>query len=99
MAYVWKPIFDKYDIHISFAYKPFIWNSEAIHMAHVWCVIIGFASNKKQKNLMYEGDEGSYFENINFYLQDAPNIFIESRRVPLCNSPVMSSGGKPVENG
>lgn len=37
--------------------------------------------------------------NINAYLMDAPNVFIESRNTPLNGVLSMSSGGKPVEGG
>ncbi len=30
---------------------------------------------------------------------DSPNIFIESRKKPLCDIPIMQNGGKPAEGG
>lgn len=38
-------------------------------------------------------------KNINAYLIEAPDVFVESRTKPLANVPSMSSGGKPVEGG
>jgi hypothetical protein len=38
-------------------------------------------------------------KQINPYLVDAPIIFIESRKTPLCNVPVMQKGNIPVDDG
>ena len=38
-------------------------------------------------------------ENINPYLLDAPNAFVDSRNTPLCNIPKMIYGNKPVDGG
>ena len=38
-------------------------------------------------------------ENINAYLIDAPNIFIESRNEPLCEVPLMTTGNRPADGG
>lgn len=38
-------------------------------------------------------------ENINDYLIDAPDIFIESRKKPLCNVPEIVFGSMPNDNG
>ncbi|HBJ77379.1 MAG TPA: hypothetical protein DDY68_06430 [Porphyromonadaceae bacterium] len=37
--------------------------------------------------------------NINGYLVDADNIFIENRPNPLCNVPEMGVGNKPIDGG
>ena len=37
--------------------------------------------------------------NINFYLFEGPNIFIEPTRKPLCDVPLLKAGGKPAEGG
>ena len=38
-------------------------------------------------------------KNINAYLLDAPNIFIESRSKPLCDVPEIGIGNKPIDGG
>ena len=38
-------------------------------------------------------------KNINGYLLDAPDIFIESRTKPLCNVPAISKGCQPTDGG
>lgn len=48
VAAVWKPLFERFSIHIDFAYRSFIWDSEASQKAHVHCVIVGFSSGSKK---------------------------------------------------
>ena len=38
-------------------------------------------------------------KNINGYLIDAPDVFIENRKKPLCNVPEMQKGSIPVDDG
>lgn len=87
VSILWKPLFES-GVHIDFAYRTFIWDSEASIKAHVHCVIVGFsrAVNNKQK-IIYSGENAIPANNINGYLLDAENIFIEKRMKPLCNVP------------
>lgn len=100
VASVWKPLYERFGVHIDFAHRTFRWDSEASLKAHVHCVIVGFseAANDAQR-VIY--DEGSVMEvdNINFYLFAAPDIFIESNKVPLCNVPKMMTGNRPADGG
>ena len=70
-------------------------------MAAVHCVIIGFsnAENQKQKIIFPTDLQPLKAQNINAYLIDGGDVFVESRSFPLCDIPQMSSGGKPVEGG
>ena len=97
VAPLWKPLFDE-GLCITFAYKTFVWNSESTEKAHVYCVIIGFANFPVAKKQIYSGNVKEV-ANINAYLMDAPNIFIEKRRKPLCHIPSMVYGLKPADNG
>ena len=38
-------------------------------------------------------------DNINAYLIDAPNVFIESKNQPICNVPKMTTGNHPADGG
>ena len=100
VAGVWKPLYDRFGIHIDFAHRTFRWDSEASLKAHVHCVIVGFSSapNTKEKRL-FDNDTVKQVNNINPFLIDAPTVFVESITKPICNVPKMSSGGKPVEGG
>ncbi len=100
VAAVWKPLYDRFNIHIDFAHRTFRWDSEASVKAHVHCVIVGFSTayNPREKQL-YSSERMQLVKNINAYLIEAPDVFVESRTKPLANIPFMSSGGKPVEGG
>ena len=99
VANLWKPLFEE-GVHIDFAYHTFRWDSEAKIKAHVHCVIIGFsiAVNTKQKKLFTE-ERYQAVKNINGYLLDAEDIFVESRNKPLCNVPEIGIGNKPIDGG
>ena len=99
VANLWKPLFED-GVHIDFAHRTFRWDSEATLKAHVHCVIIGFsiAPNLKEK-VLFNGDRRSIVKNINAYLIDADNIFIESRNTPICHVPKIGIGNKPIDGG
>ena len=80
---LWKPLF-KQGIHIDFAHTTFIWDSEAQQKAHVHCVIVGFsiATSFKDK-IIYSLDRYQKVKNINAYLIEAENVFIENRKKPI----------------
>jgi len=100
VAGVWKPLYDRFNIHIDFAHKTFRWDSEANAKAHVHCVIVGFSTNyNNQKRKLYATERFLMVDNINPYLIPAPNVFLESCSKPICSVPQMRSGGKPVEGG
>lgn len=100
VASVWKPLYERFGVHIDFAHRTFRWDSEASLKAHVHCVIVGFseAANTAAR-IIY--DEGSVqkVENINAYLLDMPDLFIESRKKPICNVSEMQKGNIPVDDG
>ena len=97
---VWKPLYDRFGIHIDFAHRTFRWDSEASLKAHVHCVIVGFsiAENKANRRL-YDNDNGKIVKNINPFLVEAPNVFIESRSTPICDVPKMTTGNRPADGG
>lgn len=99
VANLWKPLFDG-GVHIDFAYRTFRWDSEAKIKAHVHCVIIGFsvAASSTPKKL-FDGDRYQVANNINGYLLDGENVFVESRSKPICNVPEIGMGNQPIDNG
>lgn len=99
VANLWKPLFDA-GVHIDFAHRTFRWDSEAKIKAHVHCVIVGFSTtpNSMEKRI-FTGDQEQIVQNINGYLLDADNVFVESRNKPLCNVPEIGIGNKPIDGG
>ena len=100
VASIWEPLYVRFGIHIDFAYRTFYWDSEANQKAHVHCVIIGFSAyeNNKRKKI-YSSNTVREVSNVNAYLFDAPDIFIEGRTMPLCDVPQMLSGNRPTDGG
>ena len=99
VANLWKPLFED-GVHIDFAHRTFRWDSEASIKAHVHCVIVGFsiAPYTKEK-IIYTAGRPQIVSNINGYLIDADNIFVESRNKPLCTVPEIGIGNKPIDGG
>ena len=96
---LWKPLME-YGIHIDFAWRTFIWDSEASQKAHVHCVIVGFSSDRSEGNRrIFEGPNVTIASNINGYLMDGVNVFAESRQHPLCDVPEIGIGNKPIDGG
>ena len=118
VANIFKPIFDRFNIKINFAWRSFKWDSESKSKSSVYCVIIGFSTINKTKvlkkksnskvlkkksnsfkKLFFDDNNFCEVENINAYLNAAPNIFIESRNKPICHVPEIIYGNKPVDGG
>lgn len=95
---LWKPIFEV-GVTIHFAYRTFIWDSEAKVKAHVHCVIVGFSHENAKVKTLFDGKNRKVVANINSYLMDAPSIFVESRSKPLADVPTMRFGSMPRDGG
>ena len=96
---LWKHLFSK-DVIINFAHQSFVWNSEATDKAHVHCVIIGFGLFEVEKKLLFTNNRYKKVSNINGYLLEAPNIFIEARGKVLTKGlPEMIKGSQPTDGG
>ncbi len=100
VAYIWKPLINRFCVSIDFAYKTFRWDSEANQKAHVHCVIIGFSTGKRLGNKpVFDGGSVLHVSNINPYLIDSEDILIDSRSTPICEVPAIVNGNKPVDGG
>ena len=96
---LWKPLFDE-KIKINYAYRTFRWDSEASSKAHVHCIIVGFSYIDKDVKKIYENDKMKIVKNINAYLLDAANIFIESRNKPINKSlSPIGIGDQSIDDG
>lgn len=100
VAALWKFLYEQHQIHIDFAYRTFQWDSEANLKAHVHCVIVGFSSAKAtQPKRIYSSERVQVVQNINAYLMDAPDVFVESRKKPICAVPQITKGCQPTDGG
>jgi hypothetical protein len=82
---LWKPLLER-GVCINFGVHTFKWSNEAKGVAGVHVVIIGFSYVRTEPN-------------INQYLLEAPTVFIESRKRPLCDVPEIGIGNKPIDGG
>lgn len=100
VAAIWRPLKEMFGCHIDFAHRTFQWDSEANLKAHVHCVIVGFSCGKQPaKKWIFERDQKQEATNINGYLIEAPDVFIDSRKKPLCDVPELYKGSSPVDDG
>ncbi|MCD8148164.1 MAG: methylase [Clostridiales bacterium] len=101
VASVWKPLYDRFGIHIDFAYQTFRWDSEASLKAHVHCVIVGFSTTppREKSPRLYSSGRVRKVGNINAYLFPAPNVFVERKANPLCGVPEIRKGSQPTDGG
>lgn len=99
VATLWEPLF-RDGVHIDFAWRTFVWDSEAVDKAHVHVVIVGFslAENSAPRQI-YTAEGVQNVQHINAYLLDAPDVFVASRQHPLCDVPEIGIGNKPIDGG
>jgi hypothetical protein len=102
---LWGQMINKYGVKIHFAHRTFKWSNEAKGNAAVYCVIVGFANFDTKNKVLFEYEDikgepqAIQVKNINPYLVDAKDIFIEKRRKPICNIPEISFGNMPNDGG
>lgn len=97
---VWKPLFERFQIQIDFAYQTFKWDSEASEKAAVHCVIIGFSQvGSSEKKLFGSNNSVEKVSNINFYLKEGKPVFLENRTKPISDVIEMTTGNRPADGG
>ena len=97
---LWKILMEEFDIKINFAYQTFQWTSEAKQKAAVYCVIVGFSNHNNDKKILFDtSNQTNKVDNINGYLVDAPNVFIENSTQPISNVNKMVFGSMPNDGG
>jgi len=98
VANLWKPLFDD-GTRINFAYRTFRWDSESNQKAHVHCIIVSFCKGGKTKNIIFDNAKIIKAKNINGYLIDSENAWIESRTKPICDVSEIGIGNQPIDGG
>ncbi len=97
---LWKPMLERYGVHINFAYHTFKWTSEAKEKASVFCVIIGFSKTATRRKVVYSSSgQPEIVTHINPYLVDAEDTFVKNRSKPLSSVPPISIGNLPIDGG
>lgn len=100
VANIWKPLVERFGLHIDFAWRTFRWDSESNGKAHVHCVIIGFSiGERKQKLVIFDGESRIEAKHINGYLIDMEDVWVMTNKKPICDVPKMSTGNRPSDGG
>lgn len=105
VSILWNTLLSTYKVSIFFAHRPFKWLNEAKGNAGVHVIIVGFTnvniSSKKiyDYELSKEDPNESIVANINPYLVEGVNVFIQSRGKPIHSYPEMFKGSQPTDGG
>lgn len=93
-------------LKIHFAHRTFRWSNEGKGVAAVHCVIVGFGLEKLNQCYLYDyGDDISgepkviTAKNINPYLVDASDIWVEKQTKPICKVAEINKGSEATDFG
>lgn len=101
---LWGYLQANYTLTINFAYRTFVWESEARGKAHVHVIIVGFSQVGRPERLLCSADEAGEVhcfavDRISPYLIEGSETVVAPRSKPLCDVPPMVWGSKPVDDG
>ena len=102
---LWNELFNRYKIKIHFAHRTFKWGNEARANAAVHVVIIGFSDFDIAEKRIFEYEDisgephESKAKNINPYLVEGKDLFIQARNYSVCGAPEMSYGSMANDGG
>lgn len=99
VAILWRQLKKFTNVEISFAYRSFKWTNNAKYNAGVTCVILGLRPKDTSTKVIYDGAQKIKVRNINAYLLDANDIYIDREGKSLSNFPDMSFGSMPNDGG
>jgi hypothetical protein len=112
VAQLWRPLYERYGIEITFAHRTFAWGSDARGKAAVHVVIIGFSEAKyaptDKRLFSYSDLKGSPTESIHRslspYLIDAsalnnPHTVVDEVAQPINGLPRPITGTQPIDDG
>lgn len=96
---LWNKLIGEFNIKIIFAYKSFVWTSEAKEKAKVHCVIIGFSVSDSVHKVIFDNENKKEVRNISPYLIETDDILISKRSSPICNVSKITKGSQPTDGG
>ena len=100
---IWPIIFAR-GVRISFAHTSFKWSNMASNVAGVTVIVVGMGLPSSQpKRILELNDDGSVAErrvkNINPYLVDGPDLFVDGMSTAYGERARMVWGNKPTDDG
>lgn len=99
VSILFPKIIDK-SIEIGFAYTSFKWQNSARDNAGVTVIIVSLRPvSSRQKYIFEPRGVRRIASNINGYLIDADNIYIDKRKTPLSRTLQIRKGNQPTDGG
>lgn len=98
VAITWRRILNE-QIEIGFAYQSFKWTNNAKGNAGVTVIILGLRNKSTKPKYLFVGNLRKEAKNINGYLLDNNDIYIDSLNKPLSKFPEMNFGNMPADGG
>ena len=99
VANLWAPLLES-GAHIDFAWRTFVWDSEATDKAHVHCVIVGFSyADSAAPKVIFEDGKAMQVTHINPYLIEGDDTVARSLSRPICDVPEIGMGNQPIDDG
>ncbi|MBU0942116.1 MAG: class I SAM-dependent DNA methyltransferase [Bacteroidetes bacterium] len=98
VSLLWPYVYSK-DQEIGFCHTSFKWDNNAKSVAGVTCVIIGVQNNSNQDKKIFSESRIFKVKNINPYLTEGSNIFINQRSDALSELPEMALGSSSIDGG
>jgi hypothetical protein len=86
-------------VEIDFAYKSFLWSNNAKDKAAVYCVIIGLRNESNSSKFLFTDLIKKEVHNINAYLIDYKDVYIQKRRKSISQLPKMIFGSMANDDG
>jgi len=94
----WSQIL-KENIEIDFAHTSFKWQNNAKANAGVTVTIIGLRNKSDKPKYIFQSELKEKVKNINAYLVNADDIFIQKRSKPISNLVNIGSGNRALDDG
>lgn len=98
VALTWQRILNE-NIEIGFAYQSFKWINNAKSNAGVTVIIVGLRNTSTKPKWLFTESIAKEAKNINAYLLDANDIFIEPKNKSISGFPIINFGNMPADGG
>ncbi len=97
VSILWPHILTNLEIH--FAHLSFRWTNNAKNSAAVTCSILGLRNPSKERKFIFTDGTLKQVSNINAYLVDTDNVYIDKRRGSISNLMDINYGSFALDDG
>jgi hypothetical protein len=98
VALLWPHILNG-QVEIGFAYHSFKWTNNAKGKAGVTVIIVGLRNVSNREKYLFDENIRRFAKNINPYLLDSNNTFINGKSKPISKFPEISFGNMANDDG